>query len=189
VRKIATMSAGAVLAAVLTHGMITGSQNLSYRAPFLSYAGVFQHAVYGMNNAWSTVHGWPSLRDCEASERSAGNRLGAVEISPVCRQARIWEFARFYHLLLHLICPLAGFLLFVLLFPQRMGARAVRPLAIAVLYTSLYLAIPPVKWLEVACSAAIALLMMWSVGPELHLIPRTRRNSTGRTPLEPSAAH
>ena len=108
------------------------------------YQGFFQQIVIAAERSWSYAHGWQPM-------------------------SHMRDFGGFFAPMVHLICPMIGFLLFWMLSRYKVGAKVWKPLAIALL-----LDVPPsvgdlasryaIPWVEVARTILVVLLMVWSVG-------------------------
>jgi hypothetical protein len=139
-----SIGTGTAVAAVFTHGMVFSGVNLNEPLPISTYQGFFQHMLLATERLWSYAHGWQPM-------------------------SHIRDFGYFYAPTIHLICPLIGFALFWIISQHNVGIDSWKPLAIALLLT-----IPPsfsdlasrnaIPWVEVARTALIVLLMVWSVG-------------------------
>jgi hypothetical protein len=139
-----SIGTGAAVAAVFTHGMVFSGVNLNEPLPISTYQGFFQHMLLATERLWSYAHGWQPM-------------------------SHIRDFGHFYAPTIHVICPLIGFALFWIISQHKVGINFWKPLAIALLLT-----MPPsfsdlasrnaIPWVEVARTALIVSLMVWSVG-------------------------
>jgi hypothetical protein len=148
VRKSLSAGIGAAAAAVLTHGMVHSASNLADSWPIWTYTGFFQWVLFAVDRLWSLVHGWTPL-------------------------SHIDEFGRFYARTVHLACPLAGFVLFLILSRYKTGRNVWKPAAVLFLLAAVLQppGVAPFRWLGLGVTAAetvqtalVVLSMIWSVG-------------------------
>ena len=132
---------GAVVAAVITHGIVFSAMFFNEVLPISTYQRFFQQIVIAAERLWSYAHGWQPM-------------------------SHMRDFGGFFALMVHLICPLIGFAVFWMLSRHKVGTKVWKPLAIALL-----LDVPPVlssltfgPCCEAARTVIIVLLMAWSVG-------------------------
>lgn len=162
-RRFISIGAGALVAAVFTHGMVFSGINLNESLPISTYQGFFTHALLATERLWSNAHGWQPM-------------------------SHIKDFGRFYALTAHLICPLIGFALFWILSRHKVSINFWKPMAIALLLTfpSSYIDLLPgyaLLWVEVTRTILIVLLMVWSVGATRISKPHSPTTANGPFPL------
>jgi hypothetical protein len=87
---------GALTAAVLAQGLVYAAIHFDKVLPAWSYYGIFQQVAVAVESIWSRVHGWPPL-------------------------SHVQDFGWFYAAVIHLSCPLIGFLFFGLLSRSRVS--------------------------------------------------------------------
>jgi hypothetical protein len=143
-RRSTSIAASVAVAAVITHGMVLSAVNLNEPLPVSTYQGFFRCLSLAAERLWSSAHGWQSM-------------------------SHIRDFGHFYAPAIQLICPLTGFALFWIISRQKVGIHSWKPMAVALLLT-----LPPgfsdltsryaTPWVEVARTALVFSLMVWSVG-------------------------
>ena len=69
-RKAISVSAGCLVAAVLTHGLVSSGKNLTGadQLPFFSYRGFFTHVIFGIWRLWTLAHASASVSILHARE-------------------------------------------------------------------------------------------------------------------------
>ncbi|MBS1857258.1 MAG: hypothetical protein JST11_17955 [Acidobacteria bacterium] len=150
-RKRLSIATGALVATVLAHGLVYSALDLNTRWPNDTYYGFCRNVLLAIESMWSRAHGWPPFSHIEI-------------------------FGGFYANVIHIACPLIGFLAFRLLSRDRIGWTLWKPLLIVSagcpLNTWFYPAIWE-PWSEMMWAFLIFGLMAWSVGG-LPAIPRKR---------------
>jgi hypothetical protein len=139
-----SIGAGAAVAAIFTHGVVSSAVNLTETLPVSAYQGFFRHILLATERLWSYAHGWQPM-------------------------SHIHDFGRFYAPVVQLICPLIGFALFWILSRHKLSIDVLKPVALA-----LVLAIPSsfidgvpgyaLPWVEVARTLLVVGFMVSSVG-------------------------
>jgi hypothetical protein len=150
VKKIAGISAGVLLSALLAHFVIDGASRMNVKSSPWSYRGLSQQTVLVVNQAWSRIYGLCSEKD----------RLSAVRDGREtnCNDESLKEFGHFYADLAKLACPLIGFAIFMIVTGRRPDIQLWKPLAIVVAA----LALPFSAASGVVCAAIVAAAMMAS---------------------------
>lgn len=150
-RKRLWLGLGMLIAGLLTHGMVYSAADISATLPLSTYRGFFQHALYVIESLWSAAHGWASMSHIE-------------------------DFGRFYALLVHLGCPLAGFALVLAGWRRWTVGSVWKPVAVAAVASlpwidqlgpaAFRLAGMNYEWSEVARTALLMTAMLWLVSKE-----------------------
>jgi hypothetical protein len=136
-RKSTSIGTGAAVAAFLTHGMVYSAVHFDRPLPVSMYDAFFRWILLAIEQLWSHAHGWQPM-------------------------SHIHDFGHFYAPVVQVICPLIGFAVFCAISRQKLGSACWKPLAIALPLT--VVSSDGLPWVEAARTAAVVLLMVWSVG-------------------------
>lgn len=184
-RKSISVTAGCLVAAVLTHGLVSSGVNLTGadRLSFFTYRGFFTHVIFGFWRLWALVRGSTSDSILHA------------------RPDELEPFGRFLAITVLLTFPLIGFAVSAFSSRQRICWQWLCPLAIATILALWDVLIPihvyelrhitlrqpfvslgiGVEFAEASRAIVVTLLMLWSVGG---LQPRKLQ---GQDPVELTA--